>query len=240
MKAQDLYRQKYKIIKFFNKEQLNIIHKDLKTARWEPGLVTLDHSDRKVALRVKSNFQTDYDASKFYGMVDRCNEFAFFTEPKTSSSIIISKTPAGGYYKPHTDWEALGHYSTTIFLNDPDTYGGGELCILPNPYEDEVKIKLEAGWGITYETGTPHRVATVTQGERLVSVFWTESKIKDLNDLDRYRYYSDMYEFCGGRAGITRDRDLPVFETCHEYQNNAMMHFERKRKAIMKKYSKMS
>lgn len=233
MKAKDLYRQKYKIIKFFNEQQLDIIRKDIKTLRWEPGLVSLDYDNKKIALKVKSNFQADYDSAKFYSMVDTSKEFHDFVEPKTSTGVMISRTPTGGYYKPHTDWEGLGHYSTTIFLNDPDTYSGGELCILPNPYEDELKIKLPAGWGITYETGIPHRVATVTHGERLVSVYWTESTFGDLNDLDRYRYLCDMYVWCEEHYAHK------VFENCHEFNNDAQMYFERKRKELSKKYISM-
>ena len=45
--------------------------------------------------------------------------------------------------------------------------------------DDGRKIKLEAGWGVTYTTGIPHEVAEVTRGCRNAAVFWTKSHIKD-------------------------------------------------------------
>lgn len=234
MKLTEKYREKYKIIKFFNDGHLSIIHKALKTSRWEPGIITMGHNDRKVALKVKNNFQTNYDSDKFYTMVDTCKEFLKYTIPKSSTNVVISKTPVGGYYKPHVDWQGLGHYSTTIFLNDPASYSGGELCLLPDSGDDEIKFKLEPGWGVTYETGIPHRVNTVTHGERLASIFWTESRLKDMDDLDKYRYYEKMHCWAKESYG-----EFPVFENCHSYVRHPTIIFDRKMRSILKKYENM-
>ena len=234
MKITEKYREKYKVIKFFDADKVAIINKEIKNSRWEPGVITTGHNDRKVALKIKNNFQSDYDNSKFYMMVDSCSEFLKYTVPTSSSSVIISKTHVGGYYKPHIDWHGLGHYSTTIFLNDPKSYSGGELCILPDSHGDEIKFKLEPGWGVTYETGIPHRVNTVTHGERLASVFWTESKIKNMDDLDKYRYYEKMYSW----AKEFYEQTL-VFENCHSFVRDPVVIFERKMRSILKNYEEM-
>jgi PKHD-type hydroxylase len=107
------------------------------------------------------------------------NDLSFFnfTVPKTTNLNIISKTCSGGYYKPHIDYWDNGDYSTTVFLNDPEEYEGGELCLLVNG--EEKKFKLPAGGAVTYTTGTVHRVNTVISGVRYVSVFWTKTLIKD-------------------------------------------------------------
>ena len=40
-------------------------------------------------------------------------------------------------------------------------------------------IKLKAGWGVTYTTGIPHQVLSVTKGVRYAGVFWSTSIISD-------------------------------------------------------------
>ena len=105
-------------------------------------------------------------------------KFKNFTAAKSTNLNIVSKTPPGGFYQPHIDNWNNGDYSTTVFLNDPDEYVGGELCLYIDG-EEETKIKLDAGWGITYSTGTIHRVNKVIAGTRYVSVFWTQSLLQD-------------------------------------------------------------
>lgn len=97
--------------------------------------------------------------------------------PAQSTAVIVSKTEVGEGFKIHQDNVGVGDFSTTVFLSDPDTYGGGELAIW---YEGEVqKFKLPAGHAITYSTGAPHGVLPVTSGTRQVAVFWTTSSIRD-------------------------------------------------------------
>ena len=97
--------------------------------------------------------------------------------PARSTSVIVSKTEVGEGLKIHHDNTSVGDFSTTVFLNNPETYTGGELCL---HYEGEVqKFKLPAGHAITYSTGAPHGVMPVTSGVRQVAVFWTSSSIRD-------------------------------------------------------------
>ena len=94
-----------------------------------------------------------------------------------TNNLIISKITEGGYYKCHFDSEYAGTYSTTIFLNEPDEYVGGDLQLLIDG--DLKNFKLNAGWGITYTTGIPHQVLSVTEGVRYAGVFWSTSIISD-------------------------------------------------------------
>jgi PKHD-type hydroxylase len=101
--------------------------------------------------------------------------------PKNSTDLIVSRTETGEGFYAHLDTTSVGEFSTTVFLSDPDTYEGGELCLY---LEEEVrKFKLPAGTAITYTTGAPHCVAEVTAGVRHAGVFWTASLVKDV----RYR-----------------------------------------------------
>ena len=140
-------------------------------------------------------------------------EFRTIVVPSQTTNLIISKITEGGYYRCHLDSEFNGNYSTTIFLNDPDEYVGGELQLL---IEENLKnIKLKAGWGVTYATGIPHQVLDVTEGVRYAGVFWSTSVISDpfmremhhrLNKiqekLESDKVYSNLREFA----------DDPVYE----------------------------
>ncbi len=67
--------------------------------------------------------------------------------------------------------------SFTLFLNQPDDYGGGELVI-----EDGMggrAVKLPAGHLILYPSYSVHRVEPVTRGTRLACFSWLESMVRE-------------------------------------------------------------
>jgi PKHD-type hydroxylase len=91
---------------------------------------------------------------------------------------------AGMSYGDHVDDPIMGDgeiyrtdVSVTIFLNAPDEYKGGELVIQTSFGEQQVK--LTAGDAIIYPSSSRHRVAEVTEGERLVAVSWIQSLVRD-------------------------------------------------------------
>ena len=139
--------------------------------------------------------------------LDKDMDFNSIIVPDKTNNLIISKITEGGYYKCHLDSELAGNYSTTIFLNEPDEYVGGDLQLL---IDGDIKnFKLKAGWGITYTTGIPHQVLDVTDGVRYAAVFWSTSIISDLfmrgiyhslNNIqqklvDNDKVYSNLKEF---------------------------------------------
>lgn len=67
--------------------------------------------------------------------------------------------------------------SSTLFLSDPEEYEGGEL-IVQDTYGSH-EVKLPAGDLILYPSSSLHRVAPVTQGERVCSFFWTQSLVRE-------------------------------------------------------------
>ena len=109
--------------------------------------------------------------------LDKERDFHSIVVPNITNNLIISKITEGGYYKCHLDSEFLGNYSTTIFLNEPDEYVGGDLQLLIDGHLKNFKLK--AGWGVTYTTGIPHQVLDVTDGVRYAGVFWSSSIISD-------------------------------------------------------------
>jgi PKHD-type hydroxylase len=67
--------------------------------------------------------------------------------------------------------------ATTLFLNAPAEYDGGELVV-----EDTFgvhQVKLPAGHLILYPASSLHHVRPVTRGVRLASFFWIQSMVRD-------------------------------------------------------------
>ena len=127
-------------------------------------------------LKLPSNLNNQV-SSIVYKKLDSNLDFKIFTACRELTIPRITKTPEGGYYLPHHDVVSNGDFSTTVFLNSPDEYDGGELSLYIN---GEVKqVKLKPGQAITYKTGIAHQVNTVTRGNRYVIIFWTTTKIKD-------------------------------------------------------------
>lgn len=88
-----------------------------------------------------------------------------------------------------SDFRIRADLSATLFLDDPDSYDGGELIV-----EDlfgEQRVKLPAGHMVLYPASSLHQVMPVTRGMRTAAFFWVQSMVRDdgarriLFDLDR-------------------------------------------------------
>ena len=142
---------------------------------WKDGNLTVinNNQPRKKVLETFNQDIFDIIVSD----LDKDMDFNSIVVPNETNNLIISKIIEGGYYKCHLDSEFAGNYSTTIFLSEPDEYVGGDLQLL---LDGDIKnFKLKAGWGITYLTGIPHQVLSVTKGVRYAGVFWSTSIISD-------------------------------------------------------------
>lgn len=76
-----------------------------------------------------------------------------------------------------TDFRIRSDLSATLFLDDPDSYDGGELVI-----EDRFgpqTVKLPAGHLVLYPASSLHRVTPVTRGVRTASFLWLQSMVRD-------------------------------------------------------------
>lgn len=92
----------------------------------------------------------------------------FQDEPKVDSAI---KNMQGTSFRIRSD------LSATLFLNNPDSYQGGELVV-----EDSFglhKIKLPAGQLIIYPASAINYIAKVTKGERVTVNFSIESMVRE-------------------------------------------------------------
>ena len=105
--------------------------------------------------------------------------------PAKIASPFYAKYSKGMQYGNHIDDPIMGapgqryrtDLSITVFLNSPENYDGGELVV--QTAFGEQRVKLEAGNAVMYPSGSTHRVAEVTRGERIVAVTWLQSMVRD-------------------------------------------------------------
>jgi PKHD-type hydroxylase len=76
-----------------------------------------------------------------------------------------------------SDFRIRSDLSATLFLDDPDSYDGGELVI--DDQFGEQRVKLPAGHMVLYPASSLHHVEPVTGGRRTASFFWVQSMVRD-------------------------------------------------------------
>ncbi len=149
------------------------------------------NSAGSAARRVKHNEELALDPARLaelntlvMGSLVRHPVFRSAAMPlKTAAPYYARYTPGMSYGK-HVDDPVMGQgdlyrsdLSVTIFLNDPQSYAGGELCI--QTAFGEQQVKLPAGDAVVYPASSVHRVGEVTRGERLVAVSWIQSLVRE-------------------------------------------------------------
>ena len=88
-----------------------------------------------------------------------------------------------------SDFRIRSDLSATLFLDDPESYDGGDLVI--DDQFGEQRVRLPAGHMVLYPASSLHRVEPVTRGTRTASFFWVQSMVRDdsarrtLFELDR-------------------------------------------------------
>ncbi|MEC7377437.1 MAG: Fe2+-dependent dioxygenase [Pseudomonadota bacterium] len=140
--------------------------------------------------------------------------FQMAVRPAKMTPLLFSRYRDGMTYGNHVDDPVMGRgdgrlrtdISFTLFLDDPDSYDGGEL--VTDTTAGEQSYKLPAGAAVIYPSSTLHRVQPVTRGQRRVAIGWIQSTIRDpaqrevLFDIDTAR--RQLFE----REGKTAEFDL--------------------------------
>jgi len=76
-----------------------------------------------------------------------------------------------------TGFRVRSDLSITVFLEEPESYDGGELTVETN--FGVQRVKLAAGHAVLYPSSSLHRVEPVTRGRRVASFFWLQSMVRD-------------------------------------------------------------
>ena len=119
--------------------------------------------------------------------LERCPLFISAALPQKIFPPLFNRYGGGQYFDNHVD-NAIRSYSgadfrirtdlsATLFLAEPDEYGGGEL-IVEDTY-GEHRAKLPAGDLVLYPSTSLHRVTEVTRGMRVASFLWLQSMVRD-------------------------------------------------------------
>jgi PKHD-type hydroxylase len=146
----------------------------------------------KSAGRVKNNEELHANASQMerlnklvMGSLVQNAVYQAATMPCRIAAPYYARYTPGMHYGDHIDDPVMGppggqyrsDVSTTVFLNEPDQYAGGELVIRTS--YGEQAIKLPAGDAVVYPSSSLHHITEVTSGERLVAVTWAQSMLRD-------------------------------------------------------------
>lgn len=176
------------IPKILDTQRLDFIRQVLDKATFIDGTL----SAGMAAKRVKHNEELSADDAQMQqlnnlvmGSLIQHEEFKAAAIPFRVAAPYYARYSKGMTYGDHVDDPIMGSagqqyrsdVSTTVFLNEPSEYEGGELVITTS--FGEQKIKLAAGSAVVYPSSSLHHVAEVTKGTRLVAVTWSQSMIRD-------------------------------------------------------------
>ena len=171
-----------------DKQRLDFIKQVLEKANFVDGTL----SAGMAAKRVKNNEELSAGEEQMQqlnnlvmGSLVQHDEFKAAAIPFRVAAPYYARYTKGMTYGDHVDDPIMGgsgqqyrsDVSTTVFLNEPSEYEGGELVITTS--FGEQKIKLAAGSAVVYPSSSLHHVAEVTKGTRLVAVTWSQSMIRD-------------------------------------------------------------
>jgi len=169
------------LYQLFDKSQAETILSTLKEMEWSEGRARTKEATGTIKQNLEILPDDNDTAYQLLLEIDKTlNEnldIQLNHAPLKTHPPKFNKYLDGGQYKTHTDAPWMGitrtDLSCTIFLSDPDSYEGGELCI------NGQAIKGKAGECFIYECGTPHSVNPVTSGERICANTWIQSRIRD-------------------------------------------------------------
>ena len=171
-------------------EALEITQKlKAENAAWQDGKRTAG----SLAAKIKNNFQLD-KSSKISNEIKDLVVMKIISNPLIKSfslpnlihGVMFTKSLPGNGYGMHVDNPYMpsgrSDLSFTLFLNEPENYEGGSLCI--QTINETKQIKLSAGEMIIYPSTKLHSVSQVEKGERFVCVGWIQSYVQNNEDRD--------------------------------------------------------
>jgi PKHD-type hydroxylase len=170
--------------------QAEDFRRELASASWADGRMSAGYLSQSV----KNNAQladTDPLAARLgQTILQAIEQNPLFTSAALPLKVLpplFNRYATAQAYGPHIDGAirpvgGTAHrirtdLSATLFLSEPDSYGGGELVIRHG--FGEQSFKLAAGDMLLYPASSVHHVTPVTHGERLAAFFWIQSMVRD-------------------------------------------------------------
>ena len=162
----------------------------IESAQWVDGNVTSGHQ----SALAKRNMQLPEEAPKaqqageiILDALGRSPLFIAAALPLKIFPPVFNSYEGGQAFGVHVDnavrvqastgFRVRSDLSITVFLEDPQSYDGGELTVETNFGVQQVK--LPAGHAVLYPSSSLHRVEPVTRGRRTASFFWLQSMVRD-------------------------------------------------------------
>ena len=196
----------YLISPLLNDEEIQIFKSKLNKENedWQDGKKTAGSHAAKVKnnLQLKRECETSKTLSKIITTKILSSPLIkSFSLPKKIHGIMFTKSREGMKYGRHIDNAFMSSgradLSFTIFINNKDSYQGGELIV--ENINSENNFKLNSGEIIIYPSTYLHSVREINKGERLVCVGWIESYIKSIEERE-YLFDIDA----GARSLLTK------------------------------------
>lgn len=171
-----------------DQQRIDYVQTALNDARFVDGKL----SAGMAAQRVKNNEEVAMDAQQLeqlnnlvMGCLVKHPLYQQAALPSRIAAPFYARYQPGMTYGDHVDDPIMGppqsryrsDVSTTVFLNAPGEYDGGELVI--HTTYGEQRIKLPAGHAVVYPSSSLHQVAPITRGTRLVAVTWAQSMVRE-------------------------------------------------------------
>ncbi len=173
-----------------NPQQIQLVQSFLSQQKFVNGQI----SAQDIARQVKNNEELIQDNSPQINSINNIVMNSLINHEDYKASVLMKKIGLPFYarylpgmsYGGHIDNPIMGSreqgfyrtdVSTTIFLNDPQEYEGGEVVI--KTQYGEQGFKLPAGDALVYPSTSWHYVREVTQGQRLVAVTWAQSMVRE-------------------------------------------------------------
>ena len=184
-------------------EEIKILKSNLSSfdTDWEDGKKTAGSLASKVKNNLQLNRNSDISKKNAGFIIKKILTTPLvksFALPKKVHGIMFTKSAEGMKYGRHIDnaYMSSGRadLSFSIFLNEKNSYEGGELIV--ESINTENKFKLNEGEIIIYPSTYLHSVNEIIKGERLVCVGWIESYVKSIEE----REY--LFDIDAGARGI--------------------------------------
>jgi PKHD-type hydroxylase len=183
----------YRILQVMSDAEVAQCRQIAASAPFIDGKVTNPHNTAKQNEQLHDRAAYERSSQLLGAALMRSQEFVDFAFPVALAPPMMTRYKPGMKYGAHADSAFIqlpgatirSDLSCTIFLNEPESYDGGELHIRLG--DAQLTFKLKPGEAIIYPSDTFHQVMPVTRGERLVGITFIQSRIQD--PFRRYMLY---------------------------------------------------